>query len=270
MNPGTTAQNKIVALAAGAHPDDIEFMMAGTLLLLREAGAEIHMWNLSCGYCGSNTIASEEISNIRWEEAKKSAECAGATMHPPITRDLEIFYEQELLERAAATIRTIKPTIMLIPSPQDYMEDHQTSCRLLVTAAFTKGMRNYLTNPPVECYAEPVALYHALPHGLRDSLRKKIRPGQYVDITSVLARKREMLSMHKSQKEWLDETQGIDAYLDLMESFAKDVGAMSEHFKYAEGWRRHSHWGFASADYDPLSDVLREQCRIDSDYEQSL
>ena len=35
------------ALAIAAHPDDIEFMMAGTLCLLREAGWEIHYLNAS-------------------------------------------------------------------------------------------------------------------------------------------------------------------------------------------------------------------------------
>ncbi|MDQ6630443.1 MAG: PIG-L family deacetylase, partial [Verrucomicrobiota bacterium] len=30
------------AFAIAAHPDDIEFMMAGTLLLLKNAGYEIH------------------------------------------------------------------------------------------------------------------------------------------------------------------------------------------------------------------------------------
>lgn len=32
-----------VVLAAAAHPDDIEFMMAGTLLRLKDAGAQIHL-----------------------------------------------------------------------------------------------------------------------------------------------------------------------------------------------------------------------------------
>jgi LmbE family N-acetylglucosaminyl deacetylase len=40
-------------LAAAAHPDDIEFMMAGTLLRLKDAGCEIHLWNLANGCCGS-------------------------------------------------------------------------------------------------------------------------------------------------------------------------------------------------------------------------
>jgi LmbE family N-acetylglucosaminyl deacetylase len=40
-------------LAAAAHPDDIEFMMAGTLLRLKDAGCEIHLWNLANGCYGS-------------------------------------------------------------------------------------------------------------------------------------------------------------------------------------------------------------------------
>ena len=257
---------KIVALAAAAHPDDIEFMMAGTLLLLRETCAEIHMWNLSNGHCGSNIISAEKISRIRREEARESARVAGAFMHPPISGDIDILYEKERIAKVSSVIRKIKPHIMLVPSPQDYMEDHQTASRLLVTGAFTRSMRNYNTDPPEEVYSEPVAIYHAMPHGLRDSMRRLIRPGQYVDIGSVITKKRTMLACHKSQKEWLDDTQGIDAYLDLMESFARDLGKMSGCFEYAEGWRRHAHWGYADEDFDPLSEMLGDTCRTDPEY----
>ena len=41
------------AIAIAAHPDDIEFMMAGTLLLLKERGWEIHCFNLSTDHRGS-------------------------------------------------------------------------------------------------------------------------------------------------------------------------------------------------------------------------
>ncbi len=33
-----------------------------------------------------------------------------------------------------------------------------------------------------------------------------------------MAAKREMLALHRSQKEWLDASQGIDSYLDHMEA----------------------------------------------------
>ena len=44
--------NTKVAFAIAAHPDDIEFYMAGTLLLLRERGWAIHYMTLSTGSCG--------------------------------------------------------------------------------------------------------------------------------------------------------------------------------------------------------------------------
>ena len=40
-------------LAVFAHPDDIEFVAAGTLLLLRQSGWETHYLTLSGGDCGA-------------------------------------------------------------------------------------------------------------------------------------------------------------------------------------------------------------------------
>ena len=38
--------DKIRVLAIAAHPDDIEFMMAGTLLLLKEKGCLLNYFNI--------------------------------------------------------------------------------------------------------------------------------------------------------------------------------------------------------------------------------
>lgn len=261
---------KVTVLAAVAHPDDIEFMMAGTLLRLKEAGAEIHMWNLANGCCGTATHSKAEIIRLRWKEAQNAARVAGATMHRPLVDDIALYYEPKVLARVAAVVREVKPNIVLTHSPQDYMEDHQNVCRLLVTGAFTKGMRNFKTSPARPPLSADTALYHALPHGLRDGLCKLVRSGQYVDISPVLAKKREMLAQHKTQKEWLDVSQGMDAYLTEMENMSRQVGAMSGRFEFAEGWRRHSHLGFGPADYDPLSQLLGPACWTDPDYEKSL
>ena len=261
---------KITVLAAVAHPDDIEFVMAGSLLRLKAAGAEIHMWNLATGNCGTATYSHAEIIRLRWKEAQNSARVAGATMHKPLVDDICVYYEPKVLARVAAVVRDVKPNIVLTHSPQDYMEDHQNVCRLLVTGSFTKGMRNFKTNPARKPWAGDTALYHALPHGLRDGLRKLVRSGQYVDIKPVLAKKREMLAQHKTQKEWLDVSQGMDAYLSEMENMSRQVGRLSGRFEYAEGWRRHSHLGFGPADYDPLSQLLGTACWTDPEYEKSL
>lgn len=259
-----------VALAAAAHPDDIEFMFAGTLLRLKEAGCEIHMWNLANGSCGTTQYGKDEIIRLRRAEAEASAAVAGAAYHPPLCDDLMVYYTHDLVIRAAAVVREVRPTLMLIPSPQDYMEDHMNTCRILVTAAFVRGMRNLACDPPTPPWDGHTVLYHGLPHGLRDGLRRFVRSGQYVDIAPVLATKRDMLSQHKTQKEWLDASQGIGAYIQQMEEFALDVGRMSGRFEYAEGWRRHSHWGFGAPEADPLGEFLGDACCIDEEYEDSL
>lgn len=247
-------------LAATAHPDDIEFVMAGTLLLLQQAGAEIHMWNLADGCMGSATKSREDIARIRWDEAQDSARLAGATIHRPLFNDLEIFYDQSSMVRVAAVIRDIKPNIVLTHSPQDYMEDHQNTSRLIVTGTFVRGMPNFFTQPERPTDSGTTALYHAMPHGLTDQLRNSITPDKYVDISAVLPRKRALLACHRTQKEWLDATQGMDSYLDEMEKSSREVGRRSGQFEYAEGWRQHSHMGFGPADYDPIHDLLKERC----------
>src|ERR1051326_6469500 len=61
------------AIAIGAHPDDIEFYMAGTLLLLKEAGYEIHYLNVASGNCGSTEYNSATTRSIRNTEGRAAA-----------------------------------------------------------------------------------------------------------------------------------------------------------------------------------------------------
>src|SRR5699024_9615799 len=95
------------AMAIAAHPDDIEFMMAGTLLLLKEVGYEIHYMTLSDGNCGSMTLNSEETSRVRVQESRDSAEILGAQYHLPICNDFEIFYNKETLQKLVTIIRKV-------------------------------------------------------------------------------------------------------------------------------------------------------------------
>src|SRR5438552_1425026 len=184
-----SASNK-VAIAIAAHPDDIEFQMAGTLLLLKQAGYETHYMNVSSGNCGSLEYDSSKTKVIRAKEGRQAAKILGAEFHPSLTDDLEIFYDIKTLRRLAAVIREVKPSIVLTHSPQDYMEDHTNTCRLAVTAAFARGMPNFKTIPSRAAVAGEVTVYHAMPHGLRDGLRRRVIPGAFIDTTSVQAIKR--------------------------------------------------------------------------------
>ena len=87
------------AFAIAAHPDDIELMMAGTLLLLKKQGFEIHYLNLSSGNVGTTEYSSESIKKLRLDEAKKAASILGAHFHPPFCNDLEIFYNEKFIKQ---------------------------------------------------------------------------------------------------------------------------------------------------------------------------
>jgi LmbE family N-acetylglucosaminyl deacetylase len=249
-----------IALAIFAHPDDIEFGAAGTLLRLREAGWATHSLNLSGGDCGSMSAGPEETRRIRAAEAMAAATIIGATVQESLASDLCIFYEEQLLRRLAAVVRRVRPRIILTHSPDDYMEDHTNTARLAVTAAFARGMPNFTSDPQVAPHDGDVTVYHAMPHGLRDGLRRPVQPDLFVDTTSVQATKRRALAAHASQKAWLDATQGMESYLDAGDAMAREVGLMSGRFECAEGWRRHLHLGLSSEDDDPLVQALGSRC----------
>jgi LmbE family N-acetylglucosaminyl deacetylase len=246
-----------IVFALACHPDDIEFMMGGTLFLLKAAGCTLHYMNLANGCFGSTELSPEDTARVRRGEAQNAAGMVGASFHESIADDLDVFYRPDLIRKVTAVVRQIRPDIMLLPSPEDYMEDHMTTCRIGVTAAFSRCVPSYTTDPPAEATYQDVVLYHALPYGLRNGLRRRIAPDFLVDISSVIEEKERMLGCHESQKKWLDETQGLDSYLQTMRDMSAEVATAAGMDGYAEGWRRHSHLGFAAAETDPLSELLK-------------
>jgi LmbE family N-acetylglucosaminyl deacetylase len=244
--------------AIAAHPDDIEFGMAGTMILLSKAGCKLHYMNIANGSCGTSVYDTETIVKMRFEEAKEAAQLIGAHFHPPLVPDLEIYYERSTLALLSSVVREVKPDILLIPSPKDYMEDHMNVSRLAVTAAFARGMRNFLVNPQRDPVFNDVAVYHAQPHGNRDELNHPVNPDLFIDIIDVIEKKTEMLACHRSQKEWLDKSQGFDSYLNTMKEHSGEVGEMSGKFTYAEGWRRRNPTGFCSQGFNPLVELLKD------------
>ena len=127
------------AFAIASHPDDIEFMMAGTLIRLKELGYEIHYMNIADGALGGNMLNHRELAARRREEAMEAARIIGAVFHESITHDLEVFYNTEQLTKVVRVIREVDPEIVLTHGPFDYMEDHINAGRLAVSAAFSQG-----------------------------------------------------------------------------------------------------------------------------------
>jgi N-acetylglucosamine malate deacetylase 1 len=262
-------QSEEVVLAVGAHPDDIEFMMAGTMVQLGRAGAQLNMWNVTDGSLGSTSESREATSSRRLAEALRSADLAGASLHPPIAEDMRLARTPELLGRALSVIRTVRPSVMLVPSPLDYHPDHEAASDLVVTAALQRALPAAFADPVTSPWNGPVTIYHALPFGLRGPMRGRVRAGQWVDIGEVMGLKREMIAAHASQAELLAETQGSSP-LELMEAMAVRSGSDSGRSTFAEGWRRRLHIGLAPRDLDPMGEMLGPLCRTDPDYEAEL
>jgi len=250
------------ALAIAAHPDDIEFVMAGTLLRLRTLGWEIHYLNVSSGNMGSTVMSAAETARTRRREAQAAAKMLGAKWHAPFCDDLLIFYTEENLRRICAVVRAARPTIVLTHALQDYMEDHMNVARLAVTGTFARGIPNFRSVPRRPPTLDACTIYHAMPHGQCTPMREPVRPELIVDTTSVHATKRAALACHASQKEWLDKTQGMDSYLATMDGFSRTLGRQSGKFLHGEGWRRHLHFGFGGEADDPLREVLSGASRV--------
>ena len=245
------------AFAIAAHPDDIEFLMAGTMMHLQDAGYELHYMNVANGCCGTTEYDAATIARIRLHEAQEAAAYVGAFFHPPICNDLEIFYDRPSLLRLASIVREVAPEIVLTHAPDDYMEDHMNACRLAVTAAFSRCMPNFPVEPPQPAIFDPVTVYHAQPYSHRDPLRRIGESDIFVDVTNVVERKVEMLAKHVSQKDWLDRSQGHDSYTIALRELDEECGRMSGMFRFAEGWRRHLHLGYCGEKDDPLNEALK-------------
>lgn len=245
-----------IAMAVACHPDDIEFQMNGTLLLLQQQGWEIHYMNVANGSLGTEKYDYQTIVAMRRSEAKASCKLAGYYYHESICDDLEVFYNSELLGKLLPEIRDVKPQILLTHGPYDYMEDHVNTGRLAVTAAFCRGMGNFKTARPAAKFDDHLTVYHSMPHAMTDPLRRPVIPGIFVNVESVVEMKRKMLACHKSQQSWLDVSQATNSYLESMVESGRLIGRRSKKYAIAEGWIRHNPIGFCEENDDPLMDAL--------------
>ncbi|MEI7729572.1 MAG: PIG-L family deacetylase [Verrucomicrobiota bacterium] len=259
-----------VAFAIVAHPDDIEFRIAGTLRLLQQAGWEIHCMNIASGSLGSIEYSAAETRRVRRTEAQAAAKILGAHWHPSLVDDIEIGYDLKTLKRLTAVIREVKPGILFTHPPQDYMEDHTNACRLAVSAAFARGIPNLRTVPSRAAYDGDVTLYHCLPHGMCDQLCRPMIPQCYVNIASVMETKRAALNAHQSQVTWLQATQGMDAFTRFMEADALTAGRRSQKFKYAEGFWKHLHLGYCGETANPLQAALGKNYLVNPKWERLM
>jgi LmbE family N-acetylglucosaminyl deacetylase len=236
-------------LALFAHPDDAEFLCAGTLFLLADGGAEIHVATMTAGDCGSTILPSREISRVRLKEGQRAAAMLGAPFTSLKEKDLLVLYDRPTICKVMELVRRVDPVLVFTHSPSDYMLDHENTSLLCQTACFGAMAPNFHTgvrNPAKPTQAIP-HLYYAQPTGFTDILGREVIPSTYVNIEAALERKEMMLGRHESQQAWLKSQQGLSGPADSMRKMAARTGALVD-LPWAEGFRQHLGQGFPQND----------------------
>ena len=233
-----------VALAILAHPDDAEFLCAGTLIRLRqEHGWAIHVATMTPGDCGSAEHSPDDIARIRRAEGAAAAAAVGATFHCLEERDLRVIYAEPALEKVTRLLCAVRPQVVFTHSPDDYHLDHEQTSKLARAATFAAPIRNFLHARPGAAERDPPLdhiphLFYCDPLEGKDAFGRPIAPGFRVDIGAVVGDKGRMLECHESQRAWLRTHHGVDNLVESMTDWGAAQGAAAG-VRYAEGFRQH-------------------------------
>ena len=192
-------------LAIGAHPDDLELAIGGTLAKLRKSGARVVM--------GVVSIPADYVTRRR--EAEAAAAILGCEVRilvdggaPKRIEDMKTY---ELVKVLDAVIKEVQPAAVLTHGPSEFHRDHV----LVYDAAIsTQRLRyfDFFCYHPNFCRPVPVQFH----------------PRAYVDITTTIDAKMEAIAAHKSQ--FGDRGLPIDIYRDIARMNGRIVGV-----QYAEG-----------------------------------
>jgi N-acetylglucosamine malate deacetylase 1 len=223
--------------AIHAHPDDIEFLAAGTLAILAAKGHRITILTMTAGDCGSIAHGREETARIRMEEARRAAALIGAQYCCAEFGDLSVFNDDPSRRRTVEFLRVLQPALVITASPSDYHPDHEATSTLVRDACFAAPVPNYATGsaPPLPAIPH---LYFMDPIDGRDRLGNIVEPDFGADIETTFETKRRMLKEHASQIDWVVKQHGIDNYTGAMEVSTRKRGKMFG-VNYAEGFRHY-------------------------------
>jgi LmbE family N-acetylglucosaminyl deacetylase len=243
-------------LAFMAHPDDVEFLCAGTLVRLKEeAGCHISIATATSGDCGSMELRAEQIARVRHNEAVTSAAILDADYYCAGCMDLQIFNDRPTFMRFVEILRKARPDVVITAAPVDYMCDHEMTSLIVRSATFGAPIPNVPTEDadPAELLPAVPHLYYADPIEGKDHFGEPIEPDFVVDVTSVMDTKAKMLACHASQREWLRKHHGMDQYIISMKEWSAVRGKLIG-VDYGEAFRQHK--GHAYPTDNVIADLL--------------
>lgn len=187
-------------LVIQAHPDDAEWLCAGTVALLVAEGCEVHYLFITRGDQGSNdpNMTQERIASMREHEQRQAADSLGVKSVTFLEgyNDGEVEATRELRRDLVGAIRRIKPEIIFSFDPWasngiHAHPDHRAAA--ICTLDAIAVARNRFTYPEqlVEGITEH-AIKQAYFYGTD-------RPNHWVDISTTIEKKLAALHLHASQ-----------------------------------------------------------------------
>jgi LmbE family N-acetylglucosaminyl deacetylase len=192
-------------MALVPHPDDAEYHAGGLLSNFAAEGARIVIVIATDGRCGSFDMESDELAQVRSQEAGRAAEVLGA--EAPIMlgyRDFEAdrIPVGELREKFMRLIRQYRPDVTISEDPEGAMETHPDH-RAVARAAYEAIL--YAQFPLIESGQLREGLQ---PHMVTEKYywaEQHVDANRVVDISESMDRKMAALAEHASQVKFLVE-----------------------------------------------------------------
>ncbi|MFB3160280.1 bacillithiol biosynthesis deacetylase BshB1 [Neobacillus sp. 179-J 1A1 HS] len=214
-------------LAFGAHADDVEIGMGGSIAKLAANGKRIGICDLT-----DADLSSNGTIELRKLEAKKAAEILGVTERLSLgIPDRGLLLKEEFIREITSVIRRYQPQIVFAPYFEDRHPDHGNCARLVEEAVFSAGIRKYLTKSDEEPH-KVSSVYFYMINGFH-------KPDFTFDISETMEQKIAALRAYKSQFEQTEnsvETPLVNGYIETVEArerlFGQQVGV-----KFAEGFK---------------------------------
>ncbi|GGA23276.1 bacillithiol biosynthesis deacetylase BshB1 [Paenibacillus physcomitrellae] len=141
--------DKLDILIFGAHADDAEIGMAGTIAKHTAAGLKVGICDLTFAELSSNGNVDR-----RRREAEEAAEVLGLAVRSNLgLPDRGLFLTPEHIAAVTEEIRKYSPRIVFAPYWEDRHPDHVACSRLVEEAVFNAKLRKYMPDkqdkPPV-------------------------------------------------------------------------------------------------------------------------
>lgn len=219
---------KVDILAFGAHPDDVECAVVGTLLKHIACGKTVAIVDLTAGEMGS--FGNPETRKI---ESLKAAKLMGIKHREQLgISDGNIEYNEANQLLVIQAIRKYQPDIVLANAVHDRHPDHANAAKLVADSSFLAGLKKKVTfiDGNSQQAWRPKVVYHYI----QDYF---LEPGFVIDITAFMDKKIEVIRAFDSQfvlpKE--NEPTSLLSLLDQIKSmnsiYGRPIGAA-----FAEGF----------------------------------